>query len=295
MFRSRIPLLALFFTLSTLLAGVLTADAFGDYWYGGEAEITSYTLEQARYGEVHPGHAVLIFVTEDFSRSKQVKLDYPSRAGNDAAKVLKLNLTKKFNTGVYPYSIMTSVFSPIDDPGGAFKVTTSSQEWCGHSFTQLNQTADGFRVTQQSYFESEGDLTLELDSPLSEDAIWTQIRLDPETLPTGAVRLIPGTEFLRLSHRPWAIVEAKASRTAAQDDPDLSVYTLTYPSLGRTLSIRYRTEVPHEIESFEESHGSSRDGSPLVTRGTRNKRIMLDYWSRNGLADAGLRARLGLD
>ncbi|MDP7238046.1 MAG: hypothetical protein QGI34_15090, partial [Candidatus Latescibacteria bacterium] len=41
--------------------------SFGDYWYQGKAEITSYTLKQARYGEIHDGHVVLIFVTEDFS------------------------------------------------------------------------------------------------------------------------------------------------------------------------------------------------------------------------------------
>jgi len=29
-----------------------TSEAFKKYWYAGEAEITSYKLEQARYGEV---------------------------------------------------------------------------------------------------------------------------------------------------------------------------------------------------------------------------------------------------
>nr|MBC8451166.1 hypothetical protein [Planctomycetota bacterium] len=57
---------------------------------------------QARYGEVHAGQAVLIFVTEDLSRSKQVKLDSVAGAGDDRVPVLKLNLTKKFDTGVYP-------------------------------------------------------------------------------------------------------------------------------------------------------------------------------------------------
>ena len=27
---------------------------FSDYWFAGAAELTSYKLEQARYGEVHP-------------------------------------------------------------------------------------------------------------------------------------------------------------------------------------------------------------------------------------------------
>ena len=82
--------------------------AFKSYWYNGEAEITSFDLQQARYGHTYPGQAVMIFVTEDFSKAKQVKLDHPEEAGNDRINVLKLNLTKKFNTGIYPYSMMLS-------------------------------------------------------------------------------------------------------------------------------------------------------------------------------------------
>ena len=54
---------------------------FKSYWNSGRAEITSYKLEQARYGELHSGYSVLVFVTEDFSKKKQVKLDRPAAAG----------------------------------------------------------------------------------------------------------------------------------------------------------------------------------------------------------------------
>ena len=39
---------------------------FKDYWYSGKAELSSYQLNQARYGQQNPGEAVMIFVTEDF-------------------------------------------------------------------------------------------------------------------------------------------------------------------------------------------------------------------------------------
>jgi hypothetical protein len=52
---------------------------FNEYWYAGKAEITSYTLTQVRYGEIHTGIAVNIFVTEDFLPKKQVKADYPNK------------------------------------------------------------------------------------------------------------------------------------------------------------------------------------------------------------------------
>jgi hypothetical protein len=66
-------------------------DEFADYWYSGEGEISSYTLDIFRYGEKRRGTAVNVFVTEDFSAADQVKLDDPSAAGDDRVSVLKLN------------------------------------------------------------------------------------------------------------------------------------------------------------------------------------------------------------
>ena len=45
----------------------------------------------------------------------------------------------------------------------SLKTTTSVQEWCGHTFTQLNRIRDGYLVLGLSYFESEGDETINLD------------------------------------------------------------------------------------------------------------------------------------
>src|SRR6185436_8136591 len=84
--------------------GVYDSDQFKSYWYGGKAELNSYKLQQSRYGEIREGKAMLIFVTEDFSRNLQVKLDEPGDVA-DKISVLKMNFTKNFITGVYPYSM----------------------------------------------------------------------------------------------------------------------------------------------------------------------------------------------
>ena len=278
---------------SVHFADVATSnDEFGDYWYQGEAELTSYDLEQARYGEIHDGQAVLIFVTEDFSKKKHVKLDNPQQAGDDKVNVLKLNATKKFTTGIYPYSMMSSVFTPVQ--GAAFprtlKVTTTSQEWCGHTFTQINKNRGKYHVEARSYFEEEGDQELKLDGAMLEDEVWTAIRLDPNQLPVGAVDIIPGTMYQRLSHQEFGVYTAEASM---DEQGDLMTYTLLYPELKRTLSIQFNKSFPHEIEGWEETT-SSRSGE-LTTRATRKKRMMLDYWSRNDVADLPLRAELGLN
>lgn len=50
-------------------------------WFSGEAELNRYRLSQARYGELHEGEAVLIFVTEEFLPQEQVS----TRAARPAA------------------------------------------------------------------------------------------------------------------------------------------------------------------------------------------------------------------
>ncbi len=272
-------------------------EAFGDYWYQGEAEISSYNLDQPRYGEMRRGEAVLIFVTEDLSKSKQVKLDNPTDAGDDAVKVMKLNFSKKFSTGIYPYSMMSSVFTPVygNDHPRTLKVTTSSQEWCGHAFTQINLTEKAYRIQQQSYFESEGDRIINLDPVLLEDEIWNRIRLNPGSLPTGNLRVIPGTLYQRLAHSEWKAFEAKADLESI--DENRKAYRLTYPELDRTLIIRFDAASPYQITGWEETYPSGRGPGArmMTTRARLDKSIMLDYWNRNSTSDATLRADLNLD
>lgn len=260
---------------------------FGEYWYQGEAEITSYALEQSRYGQVRSGHAVLIFVTEDFSEAKHVKVDAPSEAD---VKVLKLNFVKHFATGIYPYSMMSSVFTPVRaaEHPHTLKVTATSQEWCGHTFTQINLVPDGYRAQLFSYFETEGDKTVDLDRTLLEDEIWTRIRLAPGSLPTGSVRIIPGALDQRLTHTDWRVERAVASRTSTPEGD--AVYTLRYEDRGRVLSIRYNPSFPHAITGWQEQA----DSISVVARASRQASTMLDYWNRNSLADSVFRNTLGL-
>jgi len=86
---------------------------FSDYWFSGKAELNSYDLQQSRYGEIRDGEVIFIFVTEPFSLSKQVKLDNSLDSDKDRVSVLKLNESRKFKTGIYDYSILTSTFTPI--------------------------------------------------------------------------------------------------------------------------------------------------------------------------------------
>ncbi|MFU8805323.1 MAG: septum formation inhibitor Maf, partial [Bradymonadaceae bacterium] len=88
---------------------------FWDHWGDGKAELTSYKGRIARYGELREATAVLIYVTEPTHRESWIKDD--DAQGVDRVDVLKLNHTISFSTGIYPYSVMTSTFSPVDDWG----------------------------------------------------------------------------------------------------------------------------------------------------------------------------------
>jgi hypothetical protein len=305
MFRLAATLLLSLFILCTLATSELShrsdiTPEFTRYWSQGKAEITRYALEQARYGEMRSGDAVLIFVTEDFLSQKQVKLETPP-AGRPWLPVLKLNFTKKFATGIYPYSMMTSVFSPIDvgEHPKALKVSTSAQEWCGHVYTQLNLKGSEYEVEGRSYFEREGDQDFKLEAATLEDEIWTRIRLDPSKLPIGKVRMIPGTMAARLRHTGLDVEDAVADIVMIAKDSTgapMSRYTITYPKDDRTLSIEFRTTFPHEIAGWSESYvdGFGKDAKRLTTSARRTHSMMIDYWNHHGRADDSLRGMLGL-
>ncbi len=266
-------------------------EIFKNYWYSGKAEVTSYNLQQSRYGETREGKAVLIFVTEDFSQKKQVKLDEPEKTGSDKVSVLKMNFTKNFITGVYPYSMMLSVFTPIsrNQFQNTVKTTMSSQEWCGQVFTQLNLKNKKYNLQSNSYFEKEGDESKEIKIVLLEDELWNLIRLDPENLPTGKVEIIPGSFFSRLLHVDAAVQEAIISKEQLAQE---MIYSISLPVHNRSLSIHFDKNFPHKILSWEENFVER--GKTVQTKAVLDKTIFTDYWTKNKNEFIGLRDSLGL-
>jgi hypothetical protein len=261
-------------------------DAFKKQWYAGVAEITRYELKQARYRDVHNGDAVLIFVTEDFLSKAHVKHE---RGEGVSESVLKLNFTRNFNTGIYPYSMMTSTFTPVAPNQRTLKVTTSVQEWCGQTFTQMNYRNDHYHGILRSYFQSEGDHNYVVDGML-EDEIWTRIRLSPEDLPIGEVQLIPGTQFQRLSH---LLPQGQTAMAELVTDGETQTYRVAYSTIPRKLSITFEKAYPHVILSWEDAY--QQRGKWMITTAKKTHSIMLDYWSKNSAADSTYRAQLGLE
>ena len=265
---------------------------FSDYWYAGVAELNVFDLQQARYGELRKGDAVMIFVTEDFSRKGLVKLDNPGANKEDAVKVMKCNFTRNFQTGIYVYSTMQSIFTPVDgtqDPA-TLKVSTSSQELCGHVFMELDRDKKGYSAQVNSYFEGESARDVPLGNAFAEDGLWNLIRLNPDALPVGKFQAIPSNLDTRLRHVPLSAASAEASLSKAEDGE--MVYEIQYPERGRSLKVYFDAQMPRAINRWEETVNSR--GQVMTTTGVRRKQIQLDYWSYNQTKDEGMRMELGL-
>jgi len=236
---------------------------------------------------------VLIFVTEEFLINKQIKSEQGKMPG--AISVLKLNFNRKFNTGIYPYSVMSSIFTPVERQSypQSMKVTTSIQEWCGHTFTQLNFRENRYHVWLRSYFMDEADQQYLIEPAQLEDDIWTLIRIEPLSLPTGAIRLIPGSQFSRLKHIKQEVQKAAATLL---EEEDVYIYSIRYLAISRALTIKFKKVFPYEIMEWEEASAGdkSEDGALLTTRAVRTNIMLIDYWNKKSVVDLKIRKKLGL-
>jgi hypothetical protein len=74
------------------------------------------------------------------------------------------------------------------------------------------------------------------------------------------------------------------------------MYTIHYPLAQRTLQIYFQSTFPHEIagwrETYPDGFGSSK--KMLTTKAILKKKVWLDYWKHNALADSSYRDTLQL-
>jgi len=124
--------------------------------------------------------------------------------------------------------------------------------------------------------------------------LWSLIRIDPKQLPQGEFDIIPSTIYARLKHIPFRNEKAIGQ---LKENGDAMHYQLNYKNLDRKLTIVFEKAFPHQIISWEESFksGYGSNAKNLITRATRKKFILLDYWSKNGNEDLHYRKELGLE
>lgn len=275
---------------------------FWTHWGDGRAEIATYDLVQPRYGATHAGRAVLIFVTEDFSFSERVKADPGEHPDADLRKVIKLNHLRTFDTGIYTYDVMTSVFARLDAGDGMdlldpLKLSFSAQEWCGMVYEELVPSATSVHVTGHTYFDSDTRPPFTLKVPadlLYGDAVPLWIRGLADTLAPGAARVVPWYPTLteqRFRHVAPAVGRATLSRAVGTTEQVVPAGTFVVETWtvavdgGTTTTWWVEAAAPHRIVGWETS-----EGERAALRGVDR----LPYWQMNRPENVPDRAKVGL-
>lgn len=287
------PITLLLFVLSTTIA---RGENFETWWHDGKAELNGYKLQVSRYGQTREGHAVSIYVTEPFSESKRVKVDDHTRDPADTFDALKLNLVRDFQTGIYDYNTMVSVFVRSAD-FSPVKVSFSSAEWCGHVYEELLFFPDRIVGQYFSYFENEsGPRNLDAKpGGVHEDNLWILLRgLRGEFLKPGekkTVPFLPSVYHGRLAHKApvWTTAEiVRETKTEKVKTPaglfEVTRYPVTVAG-GRVGAFLVEASHPHRIVRWE----LPPDISAELTGSMRSS-----YWRQHNNGDEKLLKELGL-
>jgi hypothetical protein len=257
------------------------SSAFWTSWGDGKAELSGYAVTTGRYGAPREGRVVLIYVTEPMDRRVWVKDDAGDVPPAERVNVLKLNNVLKFQTGIYPYSVMTSVFAPVDGAGERFspaKIVMSAQEWCGSVYQRVMPGDAQFAAESRSYFHAEGDSEKtvliqlrELDGPFAGGKDW-------------AGSIVPSLWSARKRHAPLEAVPATIKReSTTRDGAPVTRFTVAYGSVSTTYDVE--KGAPRRVLGWK-----SKDGD----EGRILKTTRLPYWKLNQPGDEKYLKELGL-
>jgi hypothetical protein len=281
--------------------GAAYSNEFWALWSDGKAELAGYSIETSRYGEKRVGQAVAIFVTETLAHQSRVKTNRPQDGSH--YPVMKLNLSKDFQTGIYDYNTMLSAFvalTPNDHlpVGHISKVSFSSQEWCGHVYHQLLFDRGEIQETSHSYFQDEADQNRTFKSPprlMSEDAIllWARGMSGPRLKP-GEQAIVPMINSLyraRLDHVKLQTTRATLARHPEKESITTPAGTFSVNRYavniegGQRWVILVEDAFPHRVITWENSSGERAELQGVIRE---------TYWSKQKNKDTALLHKLGL-
>ncbi|MBD3314144.1 MAG: hypothetical protein GF344_00015 [Chitinivibrionales bacterium] len=285
----------------SLMPALISADDFWETFQDGQvAEISSYKTVQPRYGEDRKAETILIFVPEHVSRTTRIKVeDYSAVPEENQVQVVKLNRVLRFNTGMYDYAAMTSVFTPLhkDTASLPLKISLAVTEWCGNFYTHLLPQENGAKHVMHSYFQSEGDKHDFIEGKaeaLYEDNLPILIReFNGAFMKEGEKRrmtIMPSLWMSRITHKTLGFEKGwiKKGSLADLEVGEMSVKARRWEwRLSERTSI-YWTEAdyPHRIVKWEMSNGE---------KGELVRTVYKAYWALKDKQDNDWRDTLGLD
>ena len=144
--------------------------AMNKYWEDGLAEVATYDAERTVYKKKRQFEYTLITVKEEFNQQFNVKTDDYKR--DDLFPVMKVNAFCQIPADQYPYHYLTSLFFRRDQPVALYKMTSSSQEWCGNTYKAIADDGVNLKESYNSYWDQQGTGSRDLRRDvLLEDAL----------------------------------------------------------------------------------------------------------------------------
>lgn len=277
-------------------AAQAAAPTFESHWQDGRAELAGYRYHVTRYGQRRSGRCAMIVVTEPFSAAKRVKVDDPSKNPADAFEALKLNFVRSFQTGIYDYHTMVSLFTRSRD-FSTVKVAFSATEWCGQVYEEQGFGPRAISGFVRSYFEDESRALSLPAKPggIAEDDLLLVLRgLRGDFLPPGrtrSVHLLASPFVTRLQHRPaaWLLADIARSRDPVRVSVPAGSFQAIHYTVrvddGRTGRFWIEPAYPHRILKWTWTASAGRtarmsgDG---LDEGELIRSTRLPYWRLNG-------------
>lgn len=247
-------------------------------WDDGLAEVAEYDLQQFRYGNLHPGSAVMIAVRESMDARRAVKATIAATA---TVPVLKLHEVRSFQTGVYRYD--QSTFQLVRQADGIpLRWLITSHEWCGSA---AKSWTNGGPMRVSSYFDGHGDVQQALD--LGADAVpadslwwWTRAWVAAGARPQD-LRIVPSQIEARCIDTAAVMATISGERGRAQDplaqpSREVPVVLATIRRGAFTDRLAISDDARHALLTWQQA-----DGSLLTLRRLRR----FDYWAHHDPAD----------
>ena len=124
---------------------------------------------------------------------------------------------------------------------------------------------------------------------MTEDALFTHLRLHKGQLPEEELELIPSLFYTRMKHTNLRTHTARITKQVGENN---AIYIVEYYHFPRTVKIEVEQTFPYAILNWEEEEGTGRE--KMVTRAQLKKRINEPYWKQNSNEYAPMRVDLGL-
>ncbi|MFQ5602933.1 MAG: hypothetical protein ACE5HS_06650 [bacterium] len=246
------------------------------YWFDGKAEINFYDATIMRYGQPRETQEIYqIVVAERHRTDQKVKAD--DWRAPDAMPVLKFNFVLNFQTGIYTYHQMASIFFKQED-AHVYKMTLTSNEWCGNTFKEIVHFEDTHVLNYNSYFDGTGSgsypLPDEKDLVLY-DGLPVQLRaLKFQTGKSLDLKLLSKqiTNNARKPELSLAKIEIGEKETLKTPMGDIQTYALVVKHGQGQDKFWIEAKFPNRVIKWR-----TFDGSEFTLRQTKK----LEYWKLN--------------